>query len=815
MRVPYSWLGEFVENLPAPDVVAERLTMSGLEVESIERPPEMPAELLVVARIEEKRPHPNADRLSLCTVFDGEMIREIVCGAQNMEAGDHVVLAKPGARMAGGMTIKKSKIRGAVSEGMLCSSAEIGAWGDSPGIIILAESAEPGAAAYDVLGLDDCVFELGITPNRGDCLSIRGVAREVAAVCRLSTSPMLMPSLGSPGATPVRVSELESKGDSPFEVEVEERDGCLAYRGIVVDGLRIGSSPDWMQRRLAACGLRPINNIVDVTNYVLFELGQPLHAFDTALLAGNRISARSAGALREFITLDDETRELEPSDIVICDGSGPVALGGVMGGASTAVSDSTTSIFLEAALFDSARIRSTARRLGLLSDSSYRFERGVDSAMTETALLRAAALIAKTGGGVIRGGVARAGELPVHGPVVRLRPERIERVLGSPVPTGDALAALCRLGIKAGETGGAIEARVPTHRPDIEAEIDLIEEVARIHGYEKFTPEMPVFSMHAAETPPVRSFAQRLRSELAAIGLSEIVALSFCSAEMNRACPGLHTAEARALKLRNPLRADEGEMRKSLLPGLLDALRTNCRNGVRTVDLFCSGRTMAADHGSAEAVEPVEIDALAALICGPRRGREPGLVGEASFADLKAVLSRVARSAGIREGFELVPTDKRPELHPRAAADIRFSGESVGSVGQLHPLLAETLELNQHTYVFEIDSRKLVAYAPRHPGLKQVARFPSSARDVSFLASEELLAGDIVATIDGLQEPLVEMVEIFDDYRGRGVEAGNKALGITVVYRSGKGTLTEEEVSAVHARVVAAVTRRLNISVRG
>ncbi len=798
MRVPLGWLAEFVSELPPLEQLIERLTMAGLEVEDVEAPDERLVTGLVTARILEKKPHPNADRLSLCQVDDGDGPRQVVCGATNMSAGDIVVLARPKTVLPGGLKIKKSKIRGEESGGMLCSATELGVSDDHTGIIVLGSDVEAGLPAAGLLGLDQTVIELGITPNRGDCLSIRGVAREVAALCGC----VLTSAFDQARETPT--------GDSAYAIAIDSPDLCWMYRGVEVAGMEVGPSPAWMASRLAAAGLRPINNVVDVTNYILLEYGQPLHAFDADLLEGSTIGVRAIGESVSFATLDDEDRELVDGDLAIWDSRGPVAIAGVMGGARTAVHDGTTRIFLESALFEPRAVRVTSRRLGLVSDSSYRFERGIDASGVQSALLRAAELIIETAGGKLVGGVAAAGAAPADRAAVVVRTERIRKVLGREVSRDCASAHFGALGGAVEEVGVDVSVVAPSHRHDLVREIDWIEEVARLEGYDSFVPEAPAVPMHAAKLPPLHAFQRDARVRLASEGMSEVVSLSFCSRSLNEHFAGLHDHGTRAVGVRNPLRSDEGEMRRSLLPGLIAAHVTNVHNGVAVTDLFSLGRTFSRGEGK----NIFEIDAVAGLLSGARRDRGPGSAGDARFWDAKGVVERLLRLlvGGAQIGWR--PTDSHAAFHPRECAEILLGDTVVGVVGRVHPDLADSLGIRGDTCVFEVDSLLLLQYAPPRSALAPVPRYPASSRDVSFLVLHDLLAGTVVAAVESMNEPLIERVAVFDEYVGKGVPEGHRALAFSIVYRSAEGTLTDDDVAELHDRVVERLTTDLGIEVR-
>ena len=797
MRVPYGWLKGIVDGLPSVDEVAARLTMAGVEVEGIARPDPRLVDGLVTARIVETSKHPNADRLTLCKVDDGEGVIPIVCGATNMKAGDAVVLARPGTALPDGRKIARSKIRGEESRGMLCAAGEIGVSAEGDGILILAADVAPGASAATVLGIDDTVLELSVTPNRGDCLSMRGVAREAAAACRLK----LAPSFDQAAAA--------QRGDARVPIRIDAPELCPFYSGIEVHGVKIAASPAWLTARLRAAGLRPINNVVDVTNYVLWEYGQPLHAFDMDRLAGPAIVVASAKKGDAIETLDGQRRELESGDLVIRDAKSIVALAGVMGGAATAVTPSTTRIFLESAMFAPTRVRRTSRRLGLVSDSSYRFERGVDPATVERALLRAAELITQVAGGTVSGGVCRGGGLPPSRAAISLRVSRIEHVLGTPVDGAEASEILARLGARVtAEANGVLAVVPPSHRNDLEREIDLVEEIARLRGYEKIPAAPPALLRERPARRTKEDARAAARSALVALGASEVIPIAFSAPANNARFRGLHAASATAVVVENPQGLDTSEMRKSLLPALLGARAANVRNGVATTDLYTIGRTFSAG-------EPTrEVEAIAGVVAGSRRLRGGDRAGALDFWHVKGLVEAVAAAHGLRESLDWRATTERGELHPRAAAEIRVGDRIAGYCGEVHPDALAELDLASPVFVFELDLALLVSRDADDTRYRPVPRFPASSRDVSLLVPLDLPAARIVEVAREGGKPLLEQIEAFDEYRGEGVEPDKRALTFTLRYRAADRTLTDDEVAAAHERVVAAVLSALPVRAR-
>jgi phenylalanyl-tRNA synthetase beta chain len=797
MLLSYHWLAGLVEGLPGVDEVARRLTMGGIEVESIRRPERAYGDTLAIGRIAKKEQHPNADRLSVCTVDDGSGApRTIVCGAKNHQSGDTVVVARVGCELPGGLTIRRSKLRGVESEGMLCSAAELGLADGVEGILILEEGIAPGTPAAPLLGLDDVILELGITPNRGDCLSMIGLAREVAALCGLRLKD-LPPAMEAP------------EGTASVAVAIRDAQACPAYRGLVLRGVKVGPSPTWLRTRLSAAGLRSINTVVDVTNFVLIERGQPLHAFDLSLLRGGRIEVRRAEEGEKIAVLDGSEVELRAEDLVIADAVGPVALAGVIGGQDSAVRPETTDLFLEAALFSPSVVRRSSRRHGVLTDSSFRFERGIDPAGVEASLFRAASLLVELAGASVEGGVVRCGSGPAPRAAVLVRPSRVNALLGQSWSDEHIASVLAAGGADPVRVEGGFSIEPPSHRHDLEREIDFVEEVARIVGYDRIAPAMPMVELLPVSVPDSVRAASDLRGLLSGLGLCEHVAVSFASEADNARYPGLWEDRPSVI-VRNPLRSDATAMQKSALPALLAALRSNLAMQQPRVDLFSVSRTFARD----EEGRAVQKDVVAGLLYGPRAGTGVGKGRELAFADLKDVVARVLALLAPRAAVEFVAVGERPEFHPRAAAQVLVEGRPVGFLGRLHPDIAEDAEIAGEIYVFEVDCRETVAYRPAHPGLKPIPRYPSSERDLSLLVDLDLPAGAAIRAVGELHEPCLESISVFDEYTGTGVGSGRKALGYRLVYRAADRTLTEAEVSALHEKVVGHLTGRLGAQVR-
>jgi phenylalanyl-tRNA synthetase beta chain len=797
MRLSYKWLAELVEGLPDVDDVARRLTMGGIEVEAIERPAKNYGDRLVVAHLLDVSQHPNADRLTVCKVDDGSgETRTIVCGAKNHRTGDTVVLARVGCELPGGLVIKKSKLRGVDSEGMLCSSAELGLAEGPDGIILLEAGLTPGSDAASLLGLDDTILELGVTPNRGDCLSMLGLAREVAALCNLELreKPAVM-------AAP--------SGASAVSVDVQDGEGCPIYHGLVMRDVRVGPSPTWLRTKLAAVGLRSINNVVDVTNFVLMERGQPLHAFDFSKIGASTIVVRRAREAEKICALDGRDVELQTGDLVIADAAAPVAIAGVMGGELSGVQESTTTIMLEAAMFAPASIRRTSRRLGMISDSSYRFERGVDPDGVKDAMLRAATLFAEVAGAKAEGGIVTSGPGAPRRESVCVRPARVRELLGSDIDDARIETVLTAIGAAPKAAAGGFDVIAPGHRADLTREIDYVEEVARIVGYDTIEPSLPMVAMMPVSVPESVRVADELRRVLSAVGMHEHVTVSFTSEAMNARFPGLVEGGASVL-VRNPLRAEATALHRSAIGALLSALQANVAVQQPRVDLFTIARVFAATSDDA----PEQREVVAGLLYGARPGARPGESRKLAFADLRAVVEKALGVLAPATPIEIRPASGRPELHPRVAAEVLAAGRAVGFLGQLHPDVSEGSEITGEIYVFEVDCREAVTYRRAHPGLQPIPRYPGSERDVSLLVPMDTPAQAAIRLVEEMGEAWIESISVFDEYRGAGTGDGRKSLGYRLVYRAADRTLTEAEVTALHERVVGHLTGRLEAQVR-
>lgn len=790
MRIPLSWLAEFVSWTGPADTLADRLTMVGLKVESVERYGEIDPGVRV-GRIDAVEAHPDAERLRVCRIdAGGATPLTIVSAAPGLAAGQIVPVAVPGATLPDGRAVAAVALRGITSEGVLCSEAELGLGDDASGILVLPRDAAAGTPIADLPGVRDVVVEIEVTANRGDWLSVLGVAREVAAVTGLK---LRVPA--------PRLRETGPLAGEQIAVQIDDPARCARYAARIVRGVRVGRSPFAMRLRLQRAGMRPINDVVDATNWIMLERGQPLHAFDLAKIRGGRVIVRGARPGETLVTLDDATRTLGPDDLVIADAEGAIAIAGVMGGRDSEVTASTTDLLLESAFFAPATVRRTSRRLGLPSQAAHRFERRIDPMGVGPALDAVAALIAKHAGGAVAPGVVEQapGLAALEPAPVRLRPRRAAALLGMPLARGDVGRRLRALGATWQIDGDAFFVTPPSWRGDLVIEEDLAEELARLVGYESVPTTLPLAPILGASDSPARTAMRRLRRLLVAQGLFEMVTISFADDATDDRVPGWLGGDLRPIALRNPLSSDWTRMRRSPLSGLLRVLRANLAQGAAGVAAFELGKGYGID---AEGVrrEPRTVS-LALHGHWPAGGVER--LGPAmGFDDLKGVLTGVLAGVGAAdEDVRWEPLATVPWLHPGKTAAVRLAGEVVGSAGALHPEVAQVLDLPTEVWLAELDFEQVGHYRPRRAGVRPLPRFPAVARDIAVIVDEIFPADTILEEIRALGDPLIASASVFDCYRGAPIPPGKKSLAYTIAYRAPDRTLTDDEVNAVHARV--------------
>ena len=802
MLVALKWLRDYVDIDVAPAELAKRLTMAGLEVDALkETAPDFRG--VRVARTLSCKPHPNADTLSLCEVTTGEATHTIVCGAKNIRVGDTVPLALVGATLPGDLVVRRSRIRGEVSEGMLCSEEELGIGADASGIMILPSDLPLGAELGDVLNLRDVVLDIGVTPNRADCLSIVGIAREWAAIAG--------GGLRYPAAD---VTENDEDIREVTSVSILDPDLCPRYTARIIKGARIGPSPLWIRQRLEAVGLRPINNIVDVTNFVMMELGQPLHAFDYRFLEEGRIVVRRSREGEPFISLDGKERVLSADTLLICDGVKPVAIGGVMGGLNSEIQPDTEMILLESAYFNPSSIRKTSRELAMGTDAAFRFERGIDPEGVIRALNRAARLIAEVSGGTLCKGVIDQYPQKIRtAKRIPLRTRRVNDILGIAVPAEEIIRILESLEMTVEPEGkGRIEVTPPTCRVDIAREIDLIEEIIRLYGYDHVPATLPGVSVIAGVRDGKKMVEGRLREIMTGAGYTEVINYSFISPNAVDQL-GLGEADERRshVRIRNPLTEDQAVLRTTMTYSLLLNAKRNADCGRFDLKIFERGKTFIR-RGEGEL--PLEQNRLACLITGLRyEDRWHSRDLRADFYDLKGCIENILDDLRIPLS-QFRSGSQETILHPGKSCAV-FSGEDrIGFLGEVHSDVLARMDLTGPIVVCELDLDRLASLFSAKTSFRSIPRFPSSSRDVAFLIRRELEAREVLLPAEDSHEELLEKVQIFDIYEGINLPAGMKSMGLRFSYRSADRTLTDDEVNEVHGRVVQRIVRVTGAAIR-
>ncbi len=805
MNVSYRWLQALAPELKdSPQEVADRLAMYGAPVDEII---DLSGSIkdIVVARVEAVRRHPNADRLSLCEVDAGVGERvPVVCGAPNVRAGAYYPFAPVGASLPGGIRIRKAKIRGEESRGMLCSERELGLGRDHSGIMELPGEYEPGESFVAAVGLDDTRFVVDVTPNRPDLLSHLGVARELASGGEAGIILPAFPGGAGPDSASFSTIRVERAGESGgVSVALMDDRGCPRYMSAVIRGVRIAPSPAWLAARLRAVGLRPINNVVDATNYILYELGQPLHAFDLDRLAGAEVRIRRARAGETIVTLDGERRVLSEDMVVIADAEVPVALAGVMGGQDSEVRSETRNIFLECALFDPKVTRRTRRALGLSTDASYRYERGVDPEGMERALRRAVDLILRVAGGEVDGALLDVYPEPATAPVVALRAPRVTKVLGVDLGVDAIAGYLEPLGFQVEERGSdTLRVRVPGHRwYDVEREADLIEEVARRHGYDRFPEELGSFRPSSVPDDALAGLESSLRNYMVGRGFLEARLAAFAP-----------EGEGDVAVL-NPLSAEEGHLRRSLLPGLIRQVERNFSRAVRDVRLFEIGTTFARASTAGE--RPEETTRIAAVFTGATR--PPHWTGEApdyDVWDLKDLAAELVTTIGL-DGTQLEPggAGASPFAEGQVICVVGRDGTLLGVGGLVAPEAIDAPAWAAPVWALELELKEEMARRER-PTYTPVPAYPAVERDAALLVADTVPAARVEAVIREAGGPLLERAFPFDLYRGAGVPKGVRSIGYRLRFRAPDRTLTDREVDEAFDRVLDRLKEDLGVERR-
>ncbi len=793
MKISLQWLREWVPTRLSERDLAERLTLAGIEVGAIEAvAPELGK--VVVARILTVTPHPQAEQLRICHVDAGKTqgIREIVCGAANARPGMHVPLALPGAVLLGGNTIAESTIRGIRTHGMLCSAAELGLEESSAGLLDLGPGVRPGQPLHQALETDDKTLEIELTPNRGDCLSVRGLAREIAA---LTGTRLKGPKLAA-------VKPISRRG---WAIQLKAPAACPHYVGRIIEGIDLSAvTPLWMRERLRRSGLRAIHPVVDVTNYVMLELGQPMHAFDLAQLDG-AIQVRSARPGERLQLLDGRELALPADALLIADQRQPLALAGIMGGMGSAVSGQTHSILLESAFFAAEAVAGRARALSLQTDSSHRFERGVDPALQRLAIERATRLILDIAGGrpgpVIE--KTHRARLP-KARAIRLRAARIERLLGVALPGTRVQIILSGLGMAVKRERDGWKVTPPSYRFDMSREEDLIEELARVHGYAGLPSRAPLARIAATPAPEGLPTESRLRWAMADRDYQEVITYSFVDPDLDR----LLRPEAGAVSLSNPISADMAVMRTSLWPGLLQVLRHNLNRQQTRLRLFEIGRCF--ESGREGLLQDKRIGALVYGSALPEQWGAPPRT--ADFHDLKSDVEALLDLAALRGRVRFEPRRDHPVLHPGQSATLMLGGVQIGQIGLLHPGLRTKLGLDNDVLLFEVVLLPILK--PSVPKFSEISKFPSIRRDIAVVVDMHIPAQTVLDIAKTEAGDLLIDLQLFDEYRGKGIDSGRKSLALGLTLQDSSRTLKDSDVEGVIQRVVSALETRVGANLR-
>jgi phenylalanyl-tRNA synthetase beta chain len=791
MKISLKWLHHYVSIPISTEELAHQLTMAGLEVEAVTDRFAC-LDRVLVGKITGIRPHPEADNLSICDVDAGDRIYSVVCGAPNAALNIKSLLALPGAVLPGGMEVKETVIRGVISEGMLCSSAELAIGSDRDGIYILETDPPKGTPLSKALNLSDKILEIGLTPNRPDCLSVIGIAREIAA---LLDQPMTPPAIHHPPSIG-RIADMTS-------VTIENPDLCPRYAAAMVTGITVAPSPFWIQDYLLAVGLKPINNIVDITNYVMMELGQPLHAFDYDQLDEHRIVVRTPRPdEKTFTTLDGKNRQLPTDAVLICDGKKPVAIGGVMGGENSEITGASTQVLIESACFDPISIRKTSKSLGLSTDASFRFERGVDPEGTVIALERAVQLMVEIAGGSPAGDIIDEHPNPKKRPAIALDIHRTNRHLGTDLLIDDIVHLLESVAFSVSRIDeNTLEVVPPSFRVDVSRPEDLMEEVARTWGYDRIATTLPKISAGTGLGNPEFELKQQIKDRMSGFGFAEVITYSFIG---KAACERLNIPDGdprrRMLDVLNPLSEDQGVMRTSLIPGLLDMMQTNISRNVKNLKLFELGKIFLSNGPDRQ---PDEIEMLAGLWTGARNPSSWNAAAEpCDFYDLKGALEALFESFKIKSiRFSALPKGACAYTRPGRTAEIRIDQQSIGRIGELTPAVMENYGIRQTAFIFEIHIRELLGLLPDTITFSAIPRFPAVERDITLIVDKTTPAGDILEEIHAHRETLVERVLLLDVYDGAPIPAGKKSLSLRITYRSPDETLSDEQVNMVHRRI--------------
>ncbi|WP_313756789.1 phenylalanine--tRNA ligase subunit beta [Tissierella sp.] len=784
MLLPVKWLKDYIETEKDARILADGLTLSGSHVESIIALNEG-IENVVVGKILNIERHPDADKLLICKVSIGSETLQIVTGATNLNIGYYIPVALVGAKLPGDIAIEMTNFRGVDSYGMLCSLKELG-YNDNvipkemkDGIFILDKEYPLGMSIVNIMGLDSEIIEFEITPNRPDCLSIIGMAREAAATFNIELREPII----------TIKNEIEEIKDYLDSIEVPS-DNCDRYYARAIKDVKIEPSPLWMQTRLMQAGIRPINNIVDITNFVMLEYGEPLHAFDLEKIDGRKVIVRQAEEGEKLLTLDEVERNLKSSDLVIADDKKPIALAGVMGGFDTEITENTKYVLLEGANFNSKSVRLTSKRFGLRTEASTRFEKGIDSNLSQVAVDRVCQLIEEIGAGVVIKGNIDIYKKVKEENIITARPARVNKILGIDISIEDMIGYLNGLGFEAKNEGELISVKIPTFRLDIEREVDLIEEIGRLYGFHNIESKPLIGVLTRGEKPKARRIEDRTKTILQGLGLNEVMTYSFISP---KAYDKIKLPENSSLKnyikLINPLGEDYSVMRTTLIPNMLELLSRNYNRGVSHCAVYEIGNTFIAKEFPIKEL-PQEKKILSL-----------GVYGDKDFYYLKEVVDKTLDRLGIK-GIEYIREEDNLTFHPGRTAKLILNGEELGVLGEIHVDVAENYDIQDRVYIAQLDFNKIVELTNLEIKYKPLPKYPSMLRDLALVVKEDILVGDIQKVISRHGEGLIEKIELFDIYTGNQIPEGMKSVAYSITYRSYEKTLRDDEVNNIQQTII-------------
>ncbi|QNO15704.1 phenylalanine--tRNA ligase subunit beta [Alkalicella caledoniensis] len=791
MKISYNWLKEYIDLSLTPEQLAETLTKAGVVVEHVTKPFEAFSGI-VVAEIKEIEKHPDADKLSVTKVFNGQELLQVVCGAKNIKVGQRVPLAQVGAVLPGDFKIKKSKLRGVESQGMLCSSDELGLDLElEDGIMILPEDSPIGEDIRVFLGLNDSILLLDLTPNRSDCLSILGVAKEVAA---LTGCELKMPQ-----------GYENEQGQGSFTVEIATSD-CKNYVAQEIRGIKVGPSPLWLQIKLLKAGMRPINNVVDITNFVMLEYGQPLHGFDMDKIPSKKIVVKNSQSQQEIQTLDGQKRNLPEGTLTITDGIAPLAIAGVMGGENSEVDENTCDILIESAYFNNIAVRKSVKALNLRSEASSRFEKSVAPLYIKDAALRAAFLLEEICGGKITG-TNLVGDFTHDPKEIDLDPKKVNSLLGIQVSTEDIATILKSLGCIVKGNGDKLNVVIPHHRVDITIDVDLVEEVARIYGYDNIPSTLPEGKTTAGKYCFSQQMVNDLKDLLVAQGVREVVTYPFISPD---SFLKTQLEPTMAIPLANPLGKENSLMRTSMLPSALNSVAYNLNHNNDNIALFEFGKTYIGKLPLETLPQENEVLVVAQVGEHEKNHWLTGKGIKKDFYSIKGILESIMTLCKIDE-WE-IKRDICPQFHPGRSGAVYVCTRQVGYIGQLHPMVAKNWDIKEEVYILELNLTELMEKASQEFNYKSVVKFPAVVRDIAVIVDKDLDAGVLVKTIKGLN-PMITSAEIFDVYSGKGIEEGKKSIAITFTLQKA-GTLKEEEITFFTKRILTTLEDRHGAKLR-